>query len=369
MTANLPVPAETVLDSLASGLYVTNRERRILYWSKTAEAITGWSAEDVTGRRCCDSVLDHIDKDGHRLCGELYCPLFRAMETDRSAETQIIVFARGKDGSRIPMRVAVAPLRDERGEVVGGVETFQDLRGEFRNVQRAKRIQLHAMKTDLPDDPRVTFTTRYIPQDVIGGDFCHVRALDADRYSFVLADVTGHGPSAALYTMYISLLLRDHQGLAGDPAELAGAMNARLSELVEEESFAAATVGLVDLAARRLDYASCGTPGGLRAHEGRPAEILDVGGLPWGIIPDAKYRRFSVEFAPGDCCLLCTDGATEVNNRAGDMLDMPGLAELVTQLGYPNPDVRLATIEERLLAWSNDIRLPDDLTLLEIRRA
>jgi sigma-B regulation protein RsbU (phosphoserine phosphatase) len=338
-----------------------------LLWSKRAEEITGWSADEVIGKRCCDSVLEHIDKDGHPLCGKQHCPLHRAMETNLSAETPIIVFAKSKNGPRVPMRVSVAPLHDEEGKVVGGVETFQDLRGSFHDIQRAQKIQLHTMQFDLPDDPRVRFATHYIPRDIVGGDFCYIRAIDENRYAFLLADVTGHGASAALYTMYVSLLLREHGHLAGKPAELAAAMNDHLCTLVREESFAASTVGLVDLEANVLHCVACGNPPGLRLREGQAPEILHSGGLPWGILPGAEYDTTTLALDPGDCILLYTDGATEINNHEKQMLDVEGLAGLITEMGYPAEKVKLSDIEERLLKWSNDIRLPDDLTLLEIR--
>ena len=74
-----------VLDSLNDGLYVADRDRRIVYWGQSAERITGWEADEVIGKRCSDDVLCHIDKDGHRLCGEEHCPLYRAMVTGKAA--------------------------------------------------------------------------------------------------------------------------------------------------------------------------------------------------------------------------------------------------------------------------------------------
>ena len=68
---NLHLPlTDIILDSLNDGLYVCDRARRIVYWSKSAERLTGWTAEEVVGHRCMDNILVHEDKDGHRLCGE-----------------------------------------------------------------------------------------------------------------------------------------------------------------------------------------------------------------------------------------------------------------------------------------------------------
>jgi PAS domain-containing protein len=75
------VTTDGLLNSLADGLYVTDLDRRILFWNSAAERITGWAAQEVVGRTCFDNILCHVDKDGHALCGQEYCPLPRSIVT------------------------------------------------------------------------------------------------------------------------------------------------------------------------------------------------------------------------------------------------------------------------------------------------
>ena len=130
----LNIDAQTILDSLGDGVYVTDPDRRILYWNKAAERITGWRANDMVGRCCFDNILIHVDKDGHLLCGKEYCPLHRAMVTGSGSECPL-VFAQGKDAQRIPMQVTVAPIRNGAGEIVGGVEVFVTCPGRLRHAE------------------------------------------------------------------------------------------------------------------------------------------------------------------------------------------------------------------------------------------
>ena len=104
----------SVLDSLNDGVYVTDTDRRIIYWSESAARITGWQAADILGKECSDDLLCHTNKDGRQLCGEEYCPLHRAMVTGQGSTSPVILFAGGKDGRRIPMRVSVAPCATRR---------------------------------------------------------------------------------------------------------------------------------------------------------------------------------------------------------------------------------------------------------------
>ena len=45
----LLISTENIIDCLNDGIYVCDRNRRIVYWSKSAERITGWRSEDVLG--------------------------------------------------------------------------------------------------------------------------------------------------------------------------------------------------------------------------------------------------------------------------------------------------------------------------------
>ena len=159
MKNDLLISAEKIMDCLSDGVYVCNRDRRIVYWSKSAERITGWRPEDVLGHACLEDILNHEDKDGHRLCGEEYCPLHRAMVTGVTTSVPVIVFALTKNGSRVPTQVTAAPIRNEAGEVIGGVETFRDVSPMLVDLERAQKIQHQILQHNLPEDLRLRFST------------------------------------------------------------------------------------------------------------------------------------------------------------------------------------------------------------------
>jgi PAS domain S-box-containing protein len=368
MTDLSTIGAGEIVDSLSEGIYVCDLERRIRYWSKSAERITGWPAEDVVGRQCFDNVLCHVDKDGHLLCGEEYCPLHRAMVTGVGTPHALLVYAQGKDGGRIPMHVSTAPLRDAAGEVIGGVETFRDASGEVHDLERAKAIQRRAVRHDLPEDRRIDFTTHYIPHDIIGGDYFAVRKLDADRYGLMLADVTGHGIAAALYTMHLSQLWEHHHRDVVEPGAFAVTLNNELVELISSSSsFATAVCGVVDLDERVFRFAGAGGPPILLMHADGSYARIESPGFPFAVMPDATYEEVRIPLDDGDRLLLFSDGAMEVINADGAELGVDGLVGLLRRQGYPQADIRMAALEEDMLRFSNAIRLPDDLTLIDVR--
>lgn len=372
MKNDLLISTENILDYMSEGVYVCNRNRRIVFWSKSSERITGWRSEDVLGRACHENILCHEDKDGHRLCGKEYCPLHRSMITGVTSTTPIIVFARAKDGHRIPMQVTTAPLYDAAGEVIGGIETFRDVSPMLEDLKRAKRIQSQSMGHKLPDDPRLRFATFYMPHDIVGGDFYAVKALDADRYGFFLADMEGHGVAAALYTMHLGMLWERYYLLLENPARFAATINKELVSVFGEiTTFAAATCGVIDAHSATLHFAGAGGPPPLIMDTNGDPKKFKSTGITLGVmedIPDAAaYHEQTVPLAPGDAILIFSDGAFEIHNAKDELLGLEGFINILTDLNYPRKPLKMNALELALLKFSNDIRLQDDITIIEAR--
>jgi phosphoserine phosphatase RsbU/P len=363
---NLLTHANVILDSLSDGLYVCDKDRRIVYWSKSAEKITGWEFSDVVGRRCLDDVLCHIDKDNHPLCGEEFCPLHRSMVTGATSTVPIIVFAKGKDGKRIPMQVSVSPIRNPEGEIIGGVETFRDMSAVLADLERAKRIQSLTLKPNLPDDACIRFSTFYTPQDIVGGDYFAIKQLNPDQYGFLLADVMGHGVAAALHTMYLSALWDRFCHLLPNPAMFAATVNKELANVVQGESFATAICGMADTRTKTVRFAAAGGPPVIAFRSTGDVEQLEFSGLPFGMIEDAEYEEVETRHDSGDRLLLFSDGAFEIHDAHDNLLGVDGLITILKGLDYPHTGIKMAAVEEQLLKFSNAIRLNDDVTLIEI---
>ncbi len=368
MKSDLLISAENIMDCLNDGVYVCDRDRRIVYWSKSAERITGWKSEDVLGRACLEDILNHVDKDGHLLCGEEYCPLHRAMVTGVTTSVPVIVFARCKDGSRVPSLVTTAPIRNEAGEVIGGVETFRDVSPMLVDLERAQKIQNQTLQYDLPEDPRLRFSTFFRSYDIVGGDYFAIKPLDAGRYGIFLADMEGHGIAAAMYAMHMSILWNRHFDLIESPAEFASAVNAELVSIFGSVvTFATAMCGVIDVAGATLCFTGAGGPAPLIIHEDWTVDQPKSTGPPLGVMEDIPYKEETVKLRPGDSLLLFSDGAIEIQDAADQWLGVEGLMQILKNLNYPETPLSMDTLEKQLLKFSNDIRLQDDITIIEAR--
>jgi sigma-54 dependent transcriptional regulator, acetoin dehydrogenase operon transcriptional activator AcoR len=91
---------------------------RVTSFNRAAEEITGIATEEALGRPCCEVFRANV-------CDSA-CVLRHTLETGRPVVNQPVAILRA-DGREIPISVSTALLRNEAGEIIGGVETFRDL--------------------------------------------------------------------------------------------------------------------------------------------------------------------------------------------------------------------------------------------------
>lgn len=130
-----------IIDSMYDGVYIVDPDRKIIFWNRAAKRISGFPAEKVVGSYCYDNILNHVTENGVQLCFK-GCPLQATIGdgTPREAE----VFLHHADGHRVPILVRAAPLKDENGNIIGGVEIFSDNSLLFSTRRRVRTLEATA---------------------------------------------------------------------------------------------------------------------------------------------------------------------------------------------------------------------------------
>ncbi len=144
-----------ILDGLYDGVYLVDPDRKITYWNKGAERITGYSAAVAVGHSCADKLLMHVDDAGTVLC-ETGCPVAHTLHDGLYREAD--VFLHHADGHRVPVSVRVVPILDESGKITGAVETFSDNSQKIAALERASTLQKLALLDPLTQAGNRRFT-------------------------------------------------------------------------------------------------------------------------------------------------------------------------------------------------------------------
>jgi len=107
-----------ILDSVADGVFTINEKGEITFFNRAAEEITGFTKEEALGHNCFDIFRANICQTN--------CALKETIKTGREI-INLPINIINKDGKELPVSVSTAVLRDEKGSIIGGVETFRDL--------------------------------------------------------------------------------------------------------------------------------------------------------------------------------------------------------------------------------------------------
>jgi PAS domain S-box-containing protein/diguanylate cyclase (GGDEF)-like protein len=161
----LPDPEifRTVLDSLRTGVYVVDRQRKILFWNEGAEKITGYHRHDVVGHASRDNILAQCDDKGCMLCGAV-CPLTEAIIQGKPTEAQ--VYLHHKAGHRVPVRLRVGPIRDRHGSIVATAASFEEERWEGEPNIHANSLAAHGCLDLTTGVPNHAFTQSHLRENL-----------------------------------------------------------------------------------------------------------------------------------------------------------------------------------------------------------
>lgn len=135
---------QTLLNSVTDGIYFVDAERRITYWNKAAERLSGYTAAEMVGKICSENLLRHEDESGCALC-EKGCPLAATLCDGK--EKHHSVFMRHKLGHKVPVTVQASPMLDSGGKIVGAVEVFAE-NSESLNIRREMELLRKEVLTD-----------------------------------------------------------------------------------------------------------------------------------------------------------------------------------------------------------------------------
>jgi sigma-B regulation protein RsbU (phosphoserine phosphatase) len=234
----------------------------------------------------------------------------------------------------------------------------------------------------LPDNPAIRgldYAIHWQPAETAAGDYYDLMSLTpsapddfvddgADVWAIMLADVSGHGASAAMEAVQFDAILRTYQGDGDGPAGALTYANRYFFSRRNRQHFLTAFALLYRPDLRQATFVDAGHPPLL--HRSHGAVVARGAGtqIPLGILRDHVWQNETFDAAPGDLFVLYTDGIVEARDPKHRPFGDERLAELVAN-GPDDPHAMLALLRDAVIEHQNNPVGVDDQTLIVLRLA
>ncbi len=235
------------------------------------------------------------------------------------------------------------------------------------DMERARRFQ----RSLLPRGPLAlhgwTIEGRFLPCDALGGDLYFALDDHAGGVAVAIADVVGHGISAAMYAGMLRSTLDAVRRRDPEPEPVARELLAAV-DFFEGRRYSTLAYARL-LVEGGIRYFNAGHPPMLllRAN-GESEELGATGPILSRSLPFPTRRVEERQLGPGDRVLFYTDGLFEARNPQDDELGRDGVHEALRAAKNLTPKDTLDAILTRLENHASGRPLNDDVTLVLVER-
>jgi sigma-B regulation protein RsbU (phosphoserine phosphatase) len=245
-----------------------------------------------------------------------------------------------------------------------------------RDLIEARKLQQTLVRERQRDFQGGRATLMLRPAGHVGGDLAGFFDINQRRVVVYSVDVSGHGVASAMMTARLAGLLSstfadqnialttDAYGrrAAWPPELVISRLNRMMIEELQVEQYATVAYAEIDLVTGNVLLTQAGHPHPMVLRQDGRVEKLGRGGLPVGLISDARYDRIETHLAPGDRLFILSDGVTECPSPEGIELGDSGLQSMLIKNRSLGDSAILEALIWDLAAHAGTDEFPDDVS-------
>lgn len=243
------------------------------------------------------------------------------------------------------------------------------------DLRLASSIQRYLLPENLPQTDSLEFAVKYLPQQLIGGDFYDFFKLPHGKIGVVIGDVSGKGIPAAILMALCQTKLRYIAMSGKSPAQTLCLLNSEMVHAMRSDMFITIIYLVIDPKSGEAKFARAGHEPPLlaRADSGEAAQSLKSSGMALGMVSEELFDEVmedaSFKMNSGDVLVLYTDGLTEAANPEGGEFTAKKLAQTISTLRSRNAnDLNDEIIKSVESFMGPGNKYGDDLTLLTVKK-
>ncbi len=241
---------------------------------------------------------------------------------------------------------------------------------ETRNKQMvadlnlAVELQKSLLPKTYPDSDLMSFTHRYIPMAMVGGDFFDIVKLSEHEIGVMISDVSGHGVAPAFITALIKSSFDYLVSKENGPAAVISRLNEEFSKIIETDHYVTACYAVFDFDSMICRFCNAGHPPQLLAHADGSFTELEANNPIIGMLDDYEYEEATVPFDGGDMICFYTDGIIEARDGHDVLFGVEGVKQSVRAAMTESLDGMADRLITDLIQFMKDPYFEDDITML-----
>ena len=236
----------------------------------------------------------------------------------------------------------------------------------------AADIQKKLLPQEFPKGMGIQIAASSTMAKAVGGDYYDLTTNQRGQLSLIVADSMGKGIPAALLMTTIRAIWRGCSAMCcRSPGQVLETINrAMYQDLKATESFITMFGAIYDPETSTFRYSGAGHSPAIFCQASETEDkMLDVGGLPVGILPDSDFPSDEVLMREGDIIVMYTDGVVEAADENDHLFGVEGLCDVIDQHRSLDAEVIKDAILSEVDSHTNGSPLADDTTLVVLKKA
>ncbi len=246
-------------------------------------------------------------------------------------------------------------------------EALEKKRLEFE-LSLARRIQTNLLPKAAPITPHLDIASYFNPAEEVAGDYYDYFWLGDQRIGIVIADVSGHGPAAAMMMTMVKGILQTIVQQFSSAEHSLSEINSIIARIAPKDIFITMMFLIFDLNKKVLRFSNAGhNPIVCYNSLDRSCQLIELKGCALNLVKKCDYEVKEIPLQPNDLFLIYTDGVTEAINENQELFEEARLVQAVEEMASKSADEIIQHVKSRLFEFAGQAKQADDVLMIAIK--
>ena len=232
----------------------------------------------------------------------------------------------------------------------------------------ARKMQMSLLPQADPKVPGLEIASYFKPADAVGGDYFDYFSLGEQKFGIVIADVSGHGPPAALVMTLLKGITHSITQEFHSASQSLADINSVISQMIPEDVFVTIQFLVFDLKNKILLFSNAGhNPPVFYDNTSDSCNCIELAGCALNLMEDCTFQLKEIPLKTNDLFLVYTDGIIEVCNNTDEMLGLDQLKNTLLSCKSEPVEQIISNIKRQIVSFTGKAQQADDMAMIAIR--